>query len=442
MILLAVALPPVILIAGLLIATMLGVQPLMLVLCLSGIYLVIAGLWLTRRAAFALGARLEELGPEHIPGEAPPFPWLEIASRMALPIYAAVLCLAAGTFLHFRTLEPLATVSKLGWPFVMSVMLGLVGMTAALVTIQAIWRKTGSAGWFAISVAQLIGAATLYVAFISAPSNLAADAPRSGISVWWQTDYPFSWYGRAADASPVWLSVMIVLTVFGVASVARNWRTDCEERGLPWLMPMFLVAMLGLLCGNSSITGPYPSHWIVGSFVMARLVTYVIFVFEPKHAVARRGPIELLYGMPGWLSAYLLTTLLGGVALAHHLATGQFGMLTHPVLNELTMPLGMSSRFWSYYLAFWLFLSRDLLILLVLNLRDQAKWSDLLGIGVLALILLLAGVGQDMGFGFLMPVLVPGFILEPIDLLWPVGTVLGLLLLLWRAWHARLEFAA
>lgn len=333
MVLLKVALPPVILVAGLLIATMLGIKPLMLVLCLSGIYLIIVGLWLTRRAASAFGAKLEELGSEH--EGTPPFPWLEIASRMALPIYAAVLCLAAGTFLHFRTLEPLATVSKLGWPFVMSVMLGLVGMTAALVTIQAIWRKTGSAGWFARSVAQLIGAATLYFAFISAPSNLEAGPPRTGISAWWQSDYYpriFSWYGWEVEAHQVWLVVMIVLTVFGIASVARIWRIDFEGPGLPWMMPMFLLSMLGLLSGCNSITGRYPGHWIIGTFIMARLATYVVFVYEPKHVVAGSGHVlGLLRCMPGWLSVYLLTTVLGGVALAHHLASGQFAILIHPL---------------------------------------------------------------------------------------------------------------
>jgi hypothetical protein len=361
---------------------------------------------------------------------------------MALPIYAAALCLAADTFLHLRALEPPATASTLVWPFVMSAMLGLVGMTAALVTIQAIWRKTGSAGWFARSVAQLTGATTLFIAFISVPSNLEAGPPRAGISGWWQTDYPFSWYGLAIDARFVWLAVMMVLIAFGIASIARNWRTDFEEPVVPWMMPAFLLSMLGLLIGCSSITGPYPAHWIIGSFVMARLATYAVFVYEPKHAVAKSGHIlELLRCMPGWLSAYLLTTVLGGVALAHHLAGGQFGMLMHPLLNELTMPLGLSSRFWSYYLAFWLFLTRDILFLLWLNLVSPGKWSDLLGVIGLLAVLLVAWLARWFGFGFLVPVLVPGFVLEPVDLVWPIATILGLLLLLWRAWQARLQFA-
>lgn len=440
MALIAVVLPPVILVIGLLIATVLGVKPLMLVLGLFGIYVAIVGLSLTRCAASALSAKLEEAGSENTSGEAPAFPWLEIVSRMALPAYAAVLCLVTGTFLHLRALEPSETASKLLWPFVMSAMLGLVAMTAALVTIQAIWRKTGSAGWFARSVAQLVGAAAVYIAFISAPSSLDAGVPRPGIPAWWQTDYPFSWYGAAVDARAVWLAVMIVLTVFGIASVARNWRT--EERGLPWMMPMFLLTILGLLSGCSSITGPYPGHWIIGTFVLARLATYVIFIYEPKHIAARGGDIgELLRCMPGWLSAYLLTTLLGALTLAHQLVTGQFGMLIHPMLNELTMPLGLSTRPWSYHVAFWLFLTRDLLILLLMNARGLGRWSDLLGVGALASILLVATAARNAGFDVLLPVLVPGFILEPIDLLWPVASVLGLLLLLWRTWDARPEFA-
>lgn len=444
MVLLAVALPPVILIAGVLLATMLGVKPLMLVLWLSGIYFLIVGLWLTRRAASALGGKLAELESESLAGEAPPFPWLEVMSRMALPIYAAALCLAAGTFLHLRALEPPATALTLVWPFVMTAVLGLVGMTAALVTIQAIWRKTGSAGWFARSVAQLTGAATLFIAFISTPSNLEAGPPRAGISAWWQTDYPyiFSWYGRAVDARYVWLAVMVVLIGFGIASIARNWRTDFDGPRLPWMMPVFLLSILGLLSGCNTITGSYPSHWIIGSFVMARLATYVIFIYEPKHVVRRGGHIlELLRCMPGWLSAYLLTTFLGAVALAHQLATGQFGMLVHPMLNELTMPLGLGTRPWSYYVAFWLFLTRDVLFLLWMNLVWPGKWSDLLGVIGLLAVLLGAWLARWFGFGFLVPVLVPGFILELIDLLWPVATILGLLLLLWRAWQARLQFA-
>lgn len=440
----------IVLIAGMLSGAILGLAPGQLILCAWGAYVLVAACWLPDRAA-AVGAQLNELCREDEANPGRPAGLLRhILAHLALPAYFALLCLVTGSFLQYFTLRPPLPILAVVWYFLMFAMLALLGVAATLVTVLVIRRKVGSARWLAQFIAQLTGASALIVAGISIPAGLELVVPRNGISTWWKTDYPFSWYGLAIDARLVWFGATAVLIVFGFGSTARLLRARSEAPRLPWVMPLFLVLMLGLLCGASSITGPYLSHWIVGSFVMARLATYVIFVCEPKNVIdlgwmaerLRDGHVlDALRCMPGWVSAYLLTTALGGIALAHHLASGQFGMLVHPLLNELTMPLGLSSRFWSYYVAFWLFLTRDILFLLWLSLSRPGRWNDLLGIVALLLVLLLASSARGLGFGFLMPVLVPGFVLEPVDLLGPVLTVLGLLLLILRAWPVRLRFA-
>lgn len=431
-----VAAPPIVLIVGVVGAMALGATALRLALALSVLYLLVIALWSARRGATAL--RVAGTG-EHAGTRAAA--WVRYMRHQGVSAYVAGLCLLAGSLVQLFAPQPAGDSSSIAWSALVFLLLGILAVSTTSVTLLAIWRKTGSAGWISQTTAQMTGVAVLVFAAMSAPSN--SDLPSNGgLFAWWKPEYPFTWYGLPIDARYVWLGVVGVLIGLALAALDNSWRDRPTGLGPFWMKLLFLLLVIGLLSGCSSITGPHLPHWLVGAFIVGRLTTYVSFLFEPKDPghPGWRGWVRA-DRIPGWLIAYLLTTMLGTAGLAFSLYFNYFGMLMHPAINSLTMPIGLSSRIWSYYIAFWLFLSRDLLFLLWLNAIRPRKWNDLLGLTMLVLLYPLAASARALGFGFVVPALVPGFILEPIDLVVPVASVLVLLGMLYWARRMRGESA-
>jgi MYXO-CTERM domain-containing protein len=368
-------------------------------------YLIVTGLWVTRRVASAVALALES-ARQGAGGSAGVF------ERTMLPLYCAVALLTVAV-----VLDTVSAASNDAAPqdwFVPARFAGhgVLAVLASAIATLCIWRRQGQAGWIAVTVAQLVGAATAAASFYLSLSVLI---PVDGFD---------RWYSWTASPPILWLLAQMIAIALGLLAVARLWQATQGDGLAPWATLLGLMVAIGYLAGFAMLTGIWLSSWLYGAFFMARLATYAFFLCEPKDQPIARS---------SWFVCYLVTLALCVATTAHQVATGNFAMMMQPVLMEPLAAAAAEGAFWSFSLSLTLTLTRDILFLLWLNRARPQGWADAIGVAVLVLLYGPVAIGIALlGLGFLLPVLYPLSVTGPVDLIWPLAMIAVLAALLLR----------
>lgn len=372
-------------------------------------YLVVMAAWPTRRVARALAAHLKARSS----GKTDEFGHTgRVFEATILPIYCAGVLLALAV-VTIDVFEAQPGMSLREWFGTLSyVGVGLLGMIASAVALLCIWRRRRRAGWIAVSVAQVIGAAVVVAGF------------RLGVAALRPADKHDTWYLWHASPPILWLVFLVICALLGLLAIARLWRLLENEGRVPWATLVFLAVFIGYLAGFGRVTGFWLSSWLYGAFMMARILTYVFFLFEPKDRPAWRS---------SWFACGLVALVMCIAATGQTMMTGNFAMMTQPVLMMPIPPIAMSGSPWGFGPSLMLTSTRDLLFLLLLA-RLRPGWGE--AVGVLLLFLLYEPIAWGLavlGWGFLFPVLYPLSVAGPVDLLWPLAMIGLLVALLMRS---------
>lgn len=368
-------------------------------------YLAMTGLWLTRRVASAVAGALEARAQ----GEGGLSAQLE---AMVLPLYCVAALLAVAVVLDAVSAASDDTFRQNWLVPARFAGHGILAVLASAIAILCIWRRQGRAGWIAVTVAQLIGAATAAVSFYLSLSVLI---PVDGFD---------RWYAWTASPPILWLLAQTIGIALGLLAVARLWRAAEGDDLAPWGTCVALAVAIGYLAGFAMLTGIWLSSWLYGAFFLARLATYAVFLCEPKEQPITRS---------SWFVCYLVTLVLCVATTAHQVATGNFAMMMQPLLMEPLAAVAAEGAFWSFSLSLTLTLTRDLLFLLWLNRARPQGWADAIGVAILALLYGPVAIGIALlGLGFLLPVLYPLAVTGAVDLIWPLAMIAVLAALLLR----------
>jgi hypothetical protein len=368
-------------------------------------YLAATGLWVTRRVASTVALALEARAR----GEGALSAYLE---TMVLPLYCAVVLLTVAIVLDTASAASNEAAPQDWFVPARFAGHGVLAVLASAIAILCIWRRQGRAGWIAVTVAQLVGAATAAASFYLSLSVLI---PVDGFD---------RWYAWTASPPILWLLAQTIGIALGLLAVARLWQATLGDGLVPWATLVALMVAIGYLAGFAMLTGIWLSSWLYGAFFMARLATYAFFLCEPKDQPIARS---------SWFVCYLVTLALCIATTAHQVTTGNFAMMMQPLLMEPSAAAAAEGAFWSFSLSLTLTLTRDILFLLWLNRARPQGWADAIGVAVLALLYGPVAIGIALlGLGFLLPVLYPLSVTGPVDLIWPLAMIAALAALLLR----------
>jgi hypothetical protein len=375
-------------------------------------YLAVMGLWATRRVAGALAAALEEQTSGQFVGSL----LGRVIEATLLPLYCASVLLMVG--LVVLNVTEAWRGMFLWYGLVRAGGVGLLGLMASAIVLLCIWRRQQSAGWVAVTVAQALGGVVIVVNFFLATATL----PPLG-------DHP-TWYVWHVNPEILWLGYVVITALLGVFAIGRLSHLLENEGGFPWATLVFLLVFLGYLAGFSRLTGFWLSSWFYGAFMMARILTYVIFLFEPKDGPAWRS---------GWFACGAVAILMCTVATVHTMLSGDFAMMMQPLLMEPAPAAPSSGSPMAFGPSLMLATIRDVLFLLLLA-RRWGGWGEALGVILLVLLYQPIAMGiAHLGWGFLHPVLYPLSVVGLVDLFWPLAMIGLLVALLVRSRRDYLE---
>ncbi len=376
----------------------------------TDVFHFVASLWVTRRVARALGAALEEAGPEPS-GRAVA---AAAGEAVVLPAYCALVVLLAAAAMTFAS-RASETAFIDAW--FATIAIGATAIVAALMsalTTLAIWHRMGRAGWIAATVAQGVGALTF--ASLAFFDNHAM-RPDPDID---------KWYNVPADPAYLWLIFLAMCCLFSACAIIRLWQQIKGERLVPWMTAVVLVVMVGYLAGFDRLTGFWLTSWLHGAFFILRFTTYGLFLFRSTATSVWRS---------GWFVSFVAALIMCVVTSTHLIATGNFGMMMQPMIMQPFPPIDVQGKVFTFSLTMMLCTTRDLLFLVWLNRVQPEGWADAIGFGALfALYWPLAFLIQTSGWTFLFPVFYPLGAVGVMDLLWPVAMI-GILVVL--IVHAR-----
>jgi hypothetical protein len=170
------------------------------------------------------------------------------------------------------------------------------------------------------------------------------------------------------------LGSVVAFAVWAVIGVWRLMRSELQFRNLPWLWTLFALFLMVYM--SAFVAGPLdPIYRLLLPTFVLQLCTYLLALVEPKDVVglrrlasrARIGDVRGFFeALPLWLLTYafVATGTVLSVALAHD-------RLPTPETAGLAMRM--------IAVAF-LFMTRDLSILLALNLGRNPRRADLAAI--------------------------------------------------------------
>ena len=224
------------------------------------------------------------------------------------------------------------------------------------------------------------------------------------------------------------LGSVVAFAVWAVIGVWRLMRSELQFRNLPWLWALF--ALFLMIYMSAFVAGPLnPVYRLLLPTFVLQLCTYLLALVEPKDVVglrrlagrARAGDVRGFFeALPLWLLtvAFVAAGTALTVALAH---------------DRLPTPetAGLATRMAT---VSFLFMSRDLGILLAFNLGRNPRRADLTAILYWAVLyallpLLLDSLGEPAAAALFRPGGSPATVVS--------AAVQAALALIWVAWRWR-----
>jgi len=280
-----------------------------------------------------------------------------------------------------------------------------------------------------VSLAQILVLVVAYVAFSAA------------------TDFGYgktiSWYGRELDAAWFAVASLVAFAAWSVVGLWRRMRVELQVRTWPAMWPLFVLFAGGWSAGF--VAGTPALVVLAGVILLAGYVPAVLEPLDPVRlrrlvaAVAARDVAATARFVPLWLVSHVIAAIAVAVAVGALMASPHEGP-SPPFI------FGLADAAAGGLVAAWLFVSRDLLLLVLARLSNGGRrafatwllWMVLL-YGVAPMILAAFGL-----YGA-MPVVLPLREMPfgptvPAPLLWPLlqaAAVAGIVFWRWRR-HARL----
>ncbi|MEI6413998.1 MAG: hypothetical protein WCP34_07010 [Pseudomonadota bacterium] len=196
----------------------------------------------------------------------------------------------------------------------------------------------------------------------------------------------FHWYDQYVPFLDFVLGSVVVLAVWAILGGYRLIREELQYRDTPWVWLTFLgfaaIYAAGFVPGGEDSQAG--RLWVV--FALMLSLTWITALSEPKDpstwkrlfaALATRSTGRIIEHLPCWFLTYLT---LAGVTL---------GLMMSPLSHwQLDLGHGMETH---WELGIFLFVTRDLLLLLLLSLgQGAARWRS--EIATLAYLMILYGV--------------------------------------------------
>jgi len=394
----------------------------------------IIGLWSTRRAAEALA---EEVGSntweiQRMSGlSAWSMAWGKLLGATAYPWFCALLCLALMDASLINRSAPSDEILFLNINLVVS---GLIAQAVSLSVALLLLRKAQLRRRLMVTFAQVCGLIAYANSFFGDVASLV-----SGFHL-------VSWYGKGYPALSFDLVSLIVFGGWMWFGLYRLMRLELQYRNWPWAWIGFLAYALFFVGGFFADAQATVAEALLAPFSVSVILTYLSFLAEPKDPVRYRwGMIAFASGdlgkalsfVPLWLISYIVTAALG-IALAVSLPQGPLAPLENTWLKHLWFWPHMGLRPQVFFIACVLFVGRDILFLLLLNLGSWRQRADLAGL----IYLLIAYFPLTSIIGFvgglsLLPVVVPYDAGNLILSFAPVLVEIGVLaMLIGRRWQA------
>ncbi|MGE5148409.1 MAG: hypothetical protein ACM3N5_16780 [Candidatus Eiseniibacteriota bacterium] len=247
----------------------------------------------------------------------------------------------------------------------------------------------------------------------------AAGSFDTGVARW-----PF---GVAVSRESFELASSVIFAIWAVVGVWRLMRAELQFRNLPWLWTLFALYLV--LYGARFLAVPAePTIRFFGPAAVLFGCTYLLALVEPKDVVglrrlAGRARAGAWRGFFEVLPLWLLTFVFAGVAVALTIALDRSGAGTPQ--RGVTVALLVAS---------YLFMTRDVAILLALNLGRNPRRADLAAVLYWAVLyalvpLVLDAFGQRSATVLFRPDGTPATVVSA-----GVQAALGLI---WVAWRWR-----
>ena len=364
----------------------------------------IIGLWSTRRAADALA---EEVGSntweiQRMSGlSAWSMAWGKLLGATAYPWFCALLCLV---LMDVSLVNRGTSSNEILLQNVNLVVSGLIAQAISLSVALLLLRKAQLRRRLMVTFAQVCG-------LISYGNSFLRD-----IASMFVGEHHVSWYGGSYPALSFHLVSMIVFGAWMWFGLYRLMRLELQYRNWPWAWIAFLAYTLIFTGGFSVGAQPATGTALFAPFGTSIVLTYLSFLAEPKDPVRYRwGMIAFVSGdlgkalgfVPLWLISYIVTAALG-IALAVSLPQGPLAPLENSWLTHLWFWPHMDMRPQVFFISCVLFVGRDILFLLLLNLGSWRQRADLAGLIYLLIAYFpLASIITFVGGLAVLPVVVP-----------------------------------
>jgi hypothetical protein len=359
------------------------------------LFYLVAGFWGARLAAAAVASEIRDGtwdDQRMAPIGAWRMSWGKLFGATAFAWYGGLLSLAVlviAVGLRSAMTQITIEVLLLACMLILGVVLAhAVSLAASL----AFLRKQTARRRVPVTLCQIFGLVTLIVAaWHSEWSDLARlDAPPA------QT---IEFFGTAFAAQPFKLISLAVFTGWAMLAVYRMMQSELLYRARPWAWIAFALFIMvygtGLMYRSIDALQASAFKWLVFPFVTAGVAVYLAFFLEMKSIVGfrkwrealRDGGLQRLWLLtPNWLLSFGLFLAIG-VVLALTLAIGTETALERTkVAQWIDLPIKIENIAASTVVAMMLFVARDILLLLWLNLINPQGRADMSGLLYLAIL--------------------------------------------------------
>ncbi|MEJ2346936.1 MAG: hypothetical protein P8090_16350 [Gammaproteobacteria bacterium] len=200
------------------------------------------------------------------------------------------------------------------------------------------------------------------------------------------------WYGAGYPGDDFALASLLIFLAWSVVAIYRHLRRELQMRSGPLVWLLFVVFLAAYVAGFVRLPDVGLAHvatarWYV-AYIMVLLLAYVMVFAEPKdgvalrrlwHAAAHRAWVRVWQGLPLWAVTIALVVVFGAV------------LLTQDVPEFLYRARVFEPR--TFVLATFLFLLRDVGLVLYLNLGARPARADAAALLYLAVLyVLLPGI--------------------------------------------------
>ncbi len=285
--------------------------------------------------------------------------------------------------------------------------MGIIAQAASLLASLIAARRRQGRTPFEILLYQVVGLAAAYAVWA------IANPDGETIGIFAKTA-DLVWWGQTLPTAGFLLASLAVFTGWILTGCYRQMRLELKLSNGPYVWLGFLIFMTVYAAGFGAFASP-GGHFdeITRRLIMAALVAaalaYLTVILEPKSRVKLRwlasefGKFHIgtaLTHLPCWLMSYLFTAL---IAIALLLRLGLSGM--GPELATTGAVLG--------------FVTRDIAIVVLMNMVARRRGGDFLALAVLFLLYALlpsivAGMHYDSGRALFLPLQTDPLWLSPV----------------------------